>query len=112
MGVFPNLCSPSSRARARFATGNSDILTDVNAYEECANLREKRASRVRAFCEDVRRSVLYEHLVAMAYTSAELYLDVNDPRHSFSPTRVPLHSRLAQPRPAGQHALLSLAQHT
>ncbi|GJE89518.1 HrpA-like RNA helicase [Phanerochaete sordida] len=42
----------ASRARAKFATGNSDILTDVNAYEECASLREKGASRVRAFCEE------------------------------------------------------------
>ena len=61
MDVFPDLCSPFSRARAKFATGNSDILTDVNAYEECAGQREKGTSRVRAFCEEVSQSPLDVH---------------------------------------------------
>ncbi|KAM5535888.1 hypothetical protein V8D89_010506 [Ganoderma adspersum] len=40
-------------ARARFATGNSDLLTDVKAYEECLILRSKGESQgaIRAFCE-------------------------------------------------------------
>lgn len=41
------------RARAKFALGNSDLLTDMNAYDECARMRESGASRVRAFCEEV-----------------------------------------------------------
>ncbi|RPD64692.1 P-loop containing nucleoside triphosphate hydrolase protein [Lentinus tigrinus ALCF2SS1-7] len=43
----------ASQARARFATGNSDLLTDVKAYDECARLRTegKSASAIRAFCE-------------------------------------------------------------
>ena len=43
----------SFRARARFATGNSDLLTDAKAYEECLSLRNKGESQgaIRAFCE-------------------------------------------------------------
>ncbi|PIL31325.1 hypothetical protein GSI_06023 [Ganoderma sinense ZZ0214-1] len=43
----------ANQARARFATGNSDLLTDVNAYEECLGLRNKGESQsaIRAFCE-------------------------------------------------------------
>ncbi|KAI8990673.1 P-loop containing nucleoside triphosphate hydrolase protein [Trametes punicea] len=44
----------ASQARAKFATGNSDLLTDANAYDECIALREKGASHsaIRAFCEE------------------------------------------------------------
>ncbi|KAI0640102.1 P-loop containing nucleoside triphosphate hydrolase protein [Trametes polyzona] len=43
----------TNQARAKFATGNSDLLTDANAYEECISLRAKGASHsaIRAFCE-------------------------------------------------------------
>ncbi|KAI0828826.1 P-loop containing nucleoside triphosphate hydrolase protein [Trametes gibbosa] len=43
----------ANQARARFATGNSDLLTDANAYEECLALRSKGGnnSAIRAFCE-------------------------------------------------------------
>ncbi|KAI9060487.1 P-loop containing nucleoside triphosphate hydrolase protein [Trametes sanguinea] len=43
----------ASQARAKFATANSDLLTDVKAYDECLALREKGASHsaIRAFCE-------------------------------------------------------------
>ncbi|TBU62530.1 P-loop containing nucleoside triphosphate hydrolase protein [Dichomitus squalens] len=43
----------AKQARARFATDNSDLLTDVNAYEECVNLRNKGESPgiIRVFCE-------------------------------------------------------------
>ncbi|TFK86940.1 P-loop containing nucleoside triphosphate hydrolase protein [Polyporus arcularius HHB13444] len=43
----------ANQARARFATGNSDLLTDAKAYDECARLRSdgKSASAIRAFCE-------------------------------------------------------------
>lgn len=47
-------------ARERFASGNSDLLTDVNAYAECIRRRNEGASQsaVRAFCEEVRRFTL------------------------------------------------------
>ncbi|KAI0713143.1 P-loop containing nucleoside triphosphate hydrolase protein [Cerioporus squamosus] len=43
----------ANQARARFATGNSDLLTDTKAYDECARLRTegKSASAIKAFCE-------------------------------------------------------------
>ncbi|KAI0354638.1 P-loop containing nucleoside triphosphate hydrolase protein [Trametes cingulata] len=43
----------ANQARARFATGNSDLLTDANAYDECIALRSKGASHsaIRAFCD-------------------------------------------------------------
>ncbi|KAI0778819.1 P-loop containing nucleoside triphosphate hydrolase protein [Trametes elegans] len=43
----------ANRARAKFATGNSDLLTDANAYEECISMRSKGASTsaIRAFCD-------------------------------------------------------------
>ncbi len=49
----------SLRARARFATGNSDLLTDAKAYDECARLRSdgKSASAIRAFCEQVTHHI-------------------------------------------------------
>ncbi|THH29051.1 hypothetical protein EUX98_g5134 [Antrodiella citrinella] len=44
----------ASRARERFADGNSDLLTDVNAYDECLRRRSDGASQgaIRAFCEE------------------------------------------------------------
>ncbi|KAL1951731.1 hypothetical protein VTO73DRAFT_880 [Trametes versicolor] len=43
----------ANQARAKFATGNSDLLTDANAYEECAGLRAKGTpnATIRAFLE-------------------------------------------------------------
>lgn len=42
-------------ARARFAVADSDILTDVNAYEQCMSMLSagRGHSSVRAFCEEV-----------------------------------------------------------
>ncbi|KAH9948231.1 P-loop containing nucleoside triphosphate hydrolase protein [Amylocystis lapponica] len=44
----------ASRARARFLKGNSDLLTDINAYAECMRMRSegKSQSAIRAFCEE------------------------------------------------------------
>ncbi|GBE77256.1 Putative DEAH-box ATP-dependent helicase [Sparassis crispa] len=44
----------ASRARARFARGNSDLLTDMTAYDECMRLRSvgKSQSALRSFCEE------------------------------------------------------------
>ncbi|EPT05932.1 hypothetical protein FOMPIDRAFT_1026812 [Fomitopsis schrenkii] len=44
----------ATQARARFATGNSDLLTDMHAYDECCRLRDegKSQSSIRAFCEE------------------------------------------------------------
>ncbi|CEH17449.1 atp-dependent rna helicase a [Ceraceosorus bombacis] len=43
----------ANAARFRFATANSDLLTDVNAYDAWARLRSERASNaeMRDFCE-------------------------------------------------------------
>lgn len=43
----------ATAARARFATGKSDILTDAHAYEECMRIhREESPRAMRAFCTD------------------------------------------------------------
>lgn len=43
------------RARLRFDKHNSDLLTDVQAYNECMRLRSDDESRgsLRSFCEEV-----------------------------------------------------------
>ncbi|PPQ64076.1 hypothetical protein CVT24_008889 [Panaeolus cyanescens] len=44
----------ANAARERFATGDSDLLTDVNAFDECMKMHseEKSNSAIRAFCEE------------------------------------------------------------
>ncbi|KAF9015717.1 P-loop containing nucleoside triphosphate hydrolase protein [Cyathus striatus] len=44
----------ASRARIRFSSGNSDLLTDLRAYEECMRLRAEGHSQssMKIFCED------------------------------------------------------------
>lgn len=44
-----------SRARARFSTSRSDLLTDLSAYDACVKLQNEGASSgvIRNFCEDV-----------------------------------------------------------
>ncbi|KZT27687.1 P-loop containing nucleoside triphosphate hydrolase protein [Neolentinus lepideus HHB14362 ss-1] len=44
----------ATQARLRFATGNSDLLTDDHAYNECARLRSegKSAGAIKAFCDE------------------------------------------------------------
>ena len=46
---------PHGSARERFGKGNSDLLTDVNAYDECVRRRNEGASQssMRSFCEEV-----------------------------------------------------------
>ncbi|TFY64181.1 hypothetical protein EVJ58_g2777 [Rhodofomes roseus] len=57
-GTNPNNSSnavfETSVPRARFATGNSDLLTDMHAYDECHRLRDqgKSQSSIRSFCEE------------------------------------------------------------
>ncbi|ESK92682.1 dead deah box [Moniliophthora roreri MCA 2997] len=43
----------ATKARARFATGNSDLLTDAYAYDECMKLSQEGKSQgsIRQFCE-------------------------------------------------------------
>ena len=44
----------SFRARERLATANSDLLTDINAYEASRTLSSQKGGKaVRAFCEEV-----------------------------------------------------------
>lgn len=54
-------------ARARFATANSDLLTDAHAYDECMRLRSEGKSQgaLRAFCEEVRSLQLNESLALL-----------------------------------------------
>ncbi|KZT69049.1 P-loop containing nucleoside triphosphate hydrolase protein [Daedalea quercina L-15889] len=44
----------ANQARARFTTGNSDLLTDMHAYGECRRLRDEGRSQsgIRVFCEE------------------------------------------------------------
>lgn len=59
--VFGRLTDVDYRARARFATASSDLLTDANAYEECVKVRiEKNESALRKFCENVSLFVKYD----------------------------------------------------
>ncbi|KAF8078990.1 P-loop containing nucleoside triphosphate hydrolase protein [Lyophyllum atratum] len=43
----------ATQARARFSTAGSDLLTDLNAYNECTRLRSEGRGQaaIRAFCE-------------------------------------------------------------
>jgi hypothetical protein len=43
-------------ARARFLSGNSDLLTDVSAFHECLKMRaeKKNQNTIKSFCEEVR----------------------------------------------------------
>ncbi|KAJ3829380.1 P-loop containing nucleoside triphosphate hydrolase protein [Lentinula raphanica] len=54
----------ATHARLRFATGNSDLLTDMKAYDECSRLISggKSQSTVRQFCEQnlISQSTLRE----------------------------------------------------
>lgn len=54
-----------NRARARFATGNSDLLTDAKAYEEVMRLRSngQPQSSLRTFCDTVRILVFHPYSV-------------------------------------------------
>ncbi|CCL98140.1 uncharacterized protein FIBRA_00134 [Fibroporia radiculosa] len=44
----------ATRARAHFATGNSDLLTDLHAYDECMRLRAegKPNNVIKRFCDE------------------------------------------------------------
>jgi len=43
----------ASTARARFAAGNSDLLTDLKAYDACIRLHSEKPQRaVKTFCEE------------------------------------------------------------
>ena len=46
----------STSARARFLSGNSDLLTDVSAFHECLKMQteKKTQSTIKSFCEEVR----------------------------------------------------------
>ncbi|KAG9044048.1 hypothetical protein FS837_008842 [Tulasnella sp. UAMH 9824] len=41
----------AKQARQRFATGNSDLLTDVRAYDKCMSLRSSGRSEQQKFCD-------------------------------------------------------------
>ncbi|KAG6830898.1 hypothetical protein H0H92_014049 [Tricholoma furcatifolium] len=48
----PDKRDEAAQARERFLTAGSDLLTDVAAYDQCASLRGKGQSAIRAFCQE------------------------------------------------------------
>ena len=55
LGLFNPEMIIFTRARMRFLTANSDLLTDAHAYDECTRLlAEGKTQQLRAFCEQVR----------------------------------------------------------
>jgi len=81
----------ASRARERFVVGNSDLLTNVNAYDECLRLRSEGASQsaIRSFCEEnfisastIRDITSLRNDLFTALTSINLI----PPHSSFTPT--------------------------
>lgn len=86
------------RARERFARGNSDLLTDANAYSECIQLRNEgvKQSAIRVFCEEVR-STRYFALVLYLIFGTELHLAIYCSGHNLAPQwplRVPYGAQL------------------
>ncbi|KAH9932077.1 P-loop containing nucleoside triphosphate hydrolase protein [Epithele typhae] len=81
----------ANQARARFNTANSDLLTDVNAYEECLKMRNDGASHsaIRAFCDQ-------------NFISATTIRDITSLRNDFLSSLadlgfVPAHSKPSDP---------------
>ena len=104
------------RARARFATEKSDILTDARAYDECMRIRhEKSPSDMRAFCSEVRppppRSSL-SNFHSILDVTPELHLHHHDPRHERPAERPPLRARLGRAHPSKSTRLSDRAQRT
>jgi hypothetical protein len=72
-------------ARERFAIANSDLLTDVNAYEECRKMSSEKGGRsLRAFCEEViilvTTVMLFFNLSGLISSSrTELYFSIHYP---------------------------------
>ena len=77
----------ANQARARFNTDNSDILTDVNAYDACLKLRGDGASQgaSEAFCEQVRPSAVLPPCPPLPAPGIALHLrlDATALRHDF-----------------------------
>ena len=61
----PSLTCGNRRARYSYATGNSDLLTDICVFDECMKLQAEGASKARKFCEAVR-PVSFRHWIANA----------------------------------------------
>lgn len=68
------------RARALFATAGSDLLTDVNAYEQCMRLRAQGEPAFNNFCEQVSSNVADECI------SAQTYLRTSYQRAPYNPS--------------------------
>ena len=118
----------ASRARARFATEKSDILTDARAYDECMRIRyEESPSAMRAFCSEVRpprsslsnlhSSLPLNHSTPFPFSPSlrgrdkpELHLHHDDPRHQRPAERPPLRARLGGARPGESTRISDRAQ--
>jgi hypothetical protein len=71
-------------ARERFAIANSDLLTDVNAYEECRKMSSEKGGRsLRAFCEEViilvTAVMLFDLSRLISSSHTELYFSIDYP---------------------------------
>lgn len=74
-------------ARKRFYTADSDLLTDVKAFDECMKMIAdgQPQSKIRMFCEDVRICLAY--LSFWADCRTELYFDKYFERNDYFATR-------------------------
>jgi hypothetical protein len=102
----------SRRARARFATEKSDILTDAHAYDECMRIRQEQSpNAMRTFCSEVRfhRFVARPSNLKLIKQTIhpELHLRHDDPRHQRPAQRPPLRARIRRARPSRDAACLS-----
>lgn len=77
------------RARLRFDKHNSDLLTDVHAYNECIRLRsDESRGTFRHFCEEVSARSLVDTNTKKTDILTEFHLDERRSRDHFAPSRV------------------------
>jgi hypothetical protein len=97
----------TGRARTRFATEKSDILTDAHAYDECMRIRQEEShSTMRAFCSDVcpfhvtLSNLIYLFSHGPIRFASELHISHDDPRYQRPAQRPPLRAHVRRARPS------------
>ncbi|TFK56866.1 P-loop containing nucleoside triphosphate hydrolase protein [Heliocybe sulcata] len=75
----------ATQARMRFAIGNSDLLTDVHAYNECARMRSegKSAGTIKIFCEEALTTADSLHLILQNFISPTTIREITTLRQDF-----------------------------
>ncbi|KAJ7597434.1 P-loop containing nucleoside triphosphate hydrolase protein [Mycena floridula] len=79
----------ATQARARFATSESDLLTDLEAYGQCMNMRTEGKSQgaVRQFCENnFISAATVREISTLRYDFLSLLKDMNFVQPSSSPS--------------------------